>query len=71
MLSVGAESLSSAVLCKITKIKINRNLPFPPVLYGCEIWSLTFRDERRLRVLEDRVLRRMFEPKSDEVTGQW
>jgi len=41
------------------------------VLYGCESWSLTFREERRLRVFENRVLRRIFERKRDEVTGEW
>ena len=41
------------------------------VLYGCETWSLTLREERRLRVFENRVLRRIFGPKRDEVTGQW
>ena len=41
------------------------------VLYGCETWSLTLRDERRLRVFENRVLRRVFGPKMDEVTGEW
>jgi hypothetical protein len=41
----------------------------PLVLYGCETWSVTLREERRLRVLENRVLRRMFGPKRDEVTG--
>ena len=41
----------------------------PVVLYGCETWSLTFREERRLRVFENRVLRRAFGPKRDEVTG--
>ena len=40
------------------------------VLYGCETWSLTLRDERRLRVFENRVLR-VFGPKRDEVTGEW
>jgi hypothetical protein len=44
-------------------------LPF--VLHGCETWSLTLRQERRLRVFEKRVLRRIFGPKSDEVTGEW
>jgi hypothetical protein len=43
----------------------------PVVLYGCEIWSLTLREKRRLRVFENRVLRRMFGPKRDEVTGEW
>ena len=41
------------------------------VLYGCETWSLTLREERKLRVFENRVLRRVFEPKRDEVTGEW
>jgi len=44
-------------------------LPF--VLYGCEIWSLTLREERKLRVLENMVLRRIFGPRRDEVTGKW
>jgi len=43
----------------------------PVVLYGCETWSLTLREERRLRVFENKVLRRIFEPKRDEVTGEW
>jgi hypothetical protein len=41
------------------------------VLYGCETWSLTLREEHRLRVFEKRMLRRIFGPKSDEVTGDW
>ena len=41
------------------------------VLYGCETWSLTLREERRLRVFENRVLRRVFWPKSDDVRGEW
>ena len=43
----------------------------PVVLYGCETWSLTLREERRLGVFENRVLRRIFGPKRDEVTGEW
>ena len=43
----------------------------PVVLYGCETWSLTLREERRLRLFENRVLRRIFGPKRDEVTGEW
>jgi len=43
----------------------------PVVLYGCEAWSLTLREECRLRLLENRVLRKMFGPKRDEVTGKW
>ena len=41
------------------------------VLYGCETWSLTLREERRLRVFENRVLKRIFGPKREEVTGEW
>ena len=41
------------------------------VLYGCETWSLTLREERRLRVFENRVLRKVFGPKRDDVTGEW
>jgi hypothetical protein len=43
----------------------------PVVLYECEIWSLTLREEHRLRVFENRVPRRIFGPKRDEVTGRW
>jgi hypothetical protein len=46
-------------------------LIFPLVLYGCEAWSLTLREEHSLRVFENRVLRRIFGPKRDEVTGEW
>jgi hypothetical protein len=54
---------------KTLKIKMYRTIILPVVLYGCEIWSLTLREERRLRVFENRVLRRVFGPKRDEVTG--
>ena len=43
----------------------------PVVVYGCETWSLKLRDERRLRVFENMVLRRILRPKRDEVTGEW
>jgi len=43
----------------------------PVVLYGCETWSLTLREERKLRVFENRVLRRIFGPRRDEVTVEW
>jgi hypothetical protein len=46
-------------------------LILPVVLYGCETWSLTLREEHRLRVFENRVLRRIFGPKRDEVMGEW
>jgi len=48
-----------------------RNIILPFILYGCETWSLTSREERRLWVFENRVLRRIFGPKWDEVTGEW
>jgi len=63
--------LSSSLLSKNLKTNIYRTIIFPVVLYGCEPWSLTLRDERRLRVFENRVLRRIFGPKKDEVTGDW
>ena len=56
---------------KNLKIKIYRTIILPVVLYGCETWSLTLREERRLRVFENRVLRRVFGPKRDEVIGEW
>jgi hypothetical protein len=63
--------LSSSLLSKKLKIMIYRTIRLPVVLYGCETWSLTLRDERRLRVFENRVLKRVFAPKRDEVTGEW
>ena len=63
--------LSSSLLSKNIKIKIYRTIILPVALYGCETWSLTLTEERRLRVFENRVLRRVFGPKRDEVTGEW
>ena len=63
--------LSSSLLSKNLNIKIYRTIILPVVLYGCETWSLTLSEERRLRVSENRVLRRIFGPKRDEVTGEW
>ena len=63
--------LSSSLLSKKLQIKIYRIIILPVVLYGCETWSLTLREERRLRVFENRMLRRVFGPKRDEVTGEW
>jgi len=63
--------LSSRFLSKNLKIKIYRTAILPVVLCGCETWSLTLREERKLRVLENRVLRRIFGPGRDEVTGEW
>jgi hypothetical protein len=59
------------MLSKNLKIKIFRTINLPVVLYGFEAWLLTLREERRLRVFENRVLRRVFGPKRDEVTGEW
>jgi len=53
------------------QVAIQKFKDLPVVLYGCEIWSLTLREERRLRVSENRVLRRIFGHKRDEVTGEW
>jgi len=63
--------LSSSLLSRNLKIKRCRTIILPVVLYGCETWLLTMREERRLRVSENRVLRRIFGPKRDEVTGEW
>jgi hypothetical protein len=63
--------LSSRLLSRNVKIETYKTIILPVVLYGCETWSLTFWEERRLRVFENRVLRRIFGPKGDEVTGGW
>ena len=62
--------LSSSLLSKTLRLKIYRTIILPVVLYGCENWSLTLREECRLRVFENRVLRRVFGLKRDEVTGE-
>jgi hypothetical protein len=59
------------LLAKNLKIGISKTIILPLVLYGCETWSLTLREEYRLRVFENRVLRRIFGPKRYEVTGAW
>jgi hypothetical protein len=58
--------LSSSLLSNNVKIKINRTIILSVVLYGCETWSLTFREELRLRLFENRVLREIFGPKREE-----
>jgi hypothetical protein len=58
-------------LSRNIKVKIYKTIILPVVLYGCETWSLTLREEHRLRVFENRVLRRIFGLERDEVTGQW
>jgi len=62
---------ASSLLSKNIKITICRITVVPVTLYGYEIWSPTLREERRLRVFENRVLRRLFGPKKDEVKGEW
>jgi hypothetical protein len=52
-------------------IRVHRTIILPVALYGCETWSLTLREAQRLRVFENRVLRRIFGPKRNEATGEW
>ena len=63
--------LSSRLLSKNLKSKIYRTIILPVVLYGCETWSLTLREERKLRMFENMMLRRIFGPKRDEVKEEW
>ena len=63
--------LSSNLLSKNLKIKVYRTIILPVVLYGCETWSLTLGEEGRLRVFENRMLRRIVGPKRDKVTRVW
>jgi hypothetical protein len=63
--------LSSCLLSRNVKVKIYKTIILPAVLDGCGTWSLTLREEHILRVFENRVLRRIFGPKRDEVTGKW
>jgi hypothetical protein len=63
--------LSFLLLFKNINIRIYKTIILPVVLYGCETWSLTLREEHRLRVFENRVLGRIFAPKRDEVMGGW
>jgi hypothetical protein len=63
--------LSSRVLSKNVKVKIRKTIIVPVVLYGCETWSPTLREEHRLRVFQNRVLRRIYGPKRDYVTVEW
>jgi hypothetical protein len=63
--------LSSRLLSRNLKVKIYKTIILPVVLYGCETWSLTLREEHRLGVFENRVLRRIFGPRRDEAKGEW
>jgi hypothetical protein len=63
--------LPASLIFKNIKITVYRTINLPVVLYGCETWLLTLREERRLRVFENRVLRRIFGPMRDDVTWEW
>jgi hypothetical protein len=63
--------LSSRLLSRNVKVKIYKTIILPVVLYGCETWSVALREEHRLRVFENRIVRRIFGPKRNEVTGEW
>ncbi|KAJ4444520.1 hypothetical protein ANN_06314 [Periplaneta americana] len=63
--------LSSSLLSKNLKVRIYKTVILPVVLYGCETWTLTLREEHRLRMFEKKVLRKIFGAKRDEVTGEW
>ncbi|KAJ4444133.1 hypothetical protein ANN_05922 [Periplaneta americana] len=63
--------LSSSLLSKNLKVRIYKTVILPVVLYGCETWTLTLTEEQRLRVFENKVLRKIFGAKRDEVTGEW
>ncbi|KAJ4446495.1 hypothetical protein ANN_13191 [Periplaneta americana] len=63
--------LSSSLLSKNLKVIIYKTVILPVVLYGCETWTLTLREEHRLRVFENKVLRKIFGAKRDEVTREW
>jgi hypothetical protein len=63
--------LASRLLSGGVRVKIYRTIILPVVLYGCETWSVTLREEHRLRVFENRVLRGIFGSKRDDVTGEW
>ena len=66
------QNLSTSFLSKNSEIKVYRTIIMPIVLYGCETWLLTLREECRLRVFENRVLRRiLFGAKRNETTGEW
>jgi hypothetical protein len=57
--------------CLKTEIRTWKTIILPVVLHGCETWTLTLREEHRLSVFEDRMQRRIFEPKGNEVAGRW
>jgi hypothetical protein len=58
------------LLTRNVNVKLKKNTILPVVLYGCESWSLTLREEHKLRVFENRAIRRISGPKKDDVTGE-
>jgi len=71
LLSFGAESFVFQYVIQKFKIEICKAIVLPVVVYGCETWPATLRLKRKLRMFENRMLRRTFGPKVDEVTGDW
>jgi hypothetical protein len=71
LLQFGHEPSVFSIAVEKVKIRIYKTRILPVVLYGCETFSLILREEQILRVFENRVLRRIFGPKRDEVTGEW
>ena len=63
--------MSSQLVSKNIKLKIYKTVILPVILYGYEIWTLTLREEKRLQVFENKVLRKIFGPKGDDQTGEW
>ena len=63
--------LSSYLLSKKLKVNTYKTITLPVILYGCETWYLNLREEHRLRVFENKVLRKIFGAKRDEITGEW
>ena len=63
--------LSSHLLSKKLEVNTYKTIILPIVLYGCETWSLTLREEHRLKVFENKVLRKIFGAKRDKITGEW
>jgi hypothetical protein len=71
LLSFGAEYFAFQFAVQKYKFRMYRTVVLPVVFFGCETWSLALREERKLWVFENRVLRRIFGPKRDELTGEW
>jgi len=71
LISFGAESFVVQFAIQNLMIKIYRNIILSVVVYGYETWSITLREERRLRAFENRVVRRIFGPERDKVTRDW